>query len=222
MSVFGKLVRRLRYGRPVIVVSGLPRSGTSMAMKMLEAGGLELVVDGVRTADDDNPKGYFEDERVKELGEMEDKSWLRHARGKVIKVVSSLLQYLPPENFYRIVFMRRNLHEVLASQAKMLDRRRESSETSDDEMLAMYENHIEKVEFQLRFRPNFEAVFVNYSDALDRPAEEARRIDEFMGGTLDVNRMAAVADRSLYRNRRTEDGRDLAVEPGVEATGHGD
>jgi hypothetical protein len=199
-------IRRLRYGQPVVVVSGLPRSGTSMAMKMLEAGGMDLVVDNVRTADVDNPKGYYEDERVKDLAEMEDTSWVAGARGKVIKVVSSLLNYLPKDSTYKVVFMRRNLHEVLASQGKMLDRRNEESHTDDHDLLAMYESHLEKVEFQLRFRPNFEALYVNYPDVIAEPASEARRIADFVGGKLDVERMAAAVDGSLYRNRCTEDG----------------
>jgi hypothetical protein len=205
-TFLSSLTRRLRHGRPVVIVSGLPRSGTSMAMKMLEAGGLELVVDNIRTADEDNPKGYYEDERVKDLGEMQDKGWLRDARGKVIKVVSSLLNYLPANNSYKVVFMRRNLHEVLASQTKMLDRRNEESHTEDQDLLAMYESHLEKVEFQLRFRPYFEALYVNYSDVVAEPAREARRIADFIGGNLAVDRMAGAVDGSLYRNRRTEDG----------------
>jgi hypothetical protein len=205
-SILQTLLRRLRYGRPVVVVSGLPRSGTSMAMKMLEAGGMELVVDNIRTADEDNPKGYYEDERVKDLAEMHDKSWLAGARGKVIKVVSSLLNYLPKGNDYRVVFMRRNLHEVLASQSKMLDRRNEKSQTEDENLLAMFESHLEKVQFQLRFRPNFETLYINYADVVAEPAKEAQRLAEFVGGNLDVVGMAAAVDGSLYRNRRTDDG----------------
>ena len=106
-----KIRLKLKYGSPVILVSGLPRSGTSMAMKMLDAGGLSVIQDGVREADEDNPKGYFEDERIKDLAEMEDKDWFRGLRGRVIKVVSSLLQYLPDDNFYKVVFVRRDLHE---------------------------------------------------------------------------------------------------------------
>jgi hypothetical protein len=205
-SMLKKLTRRLRYGKPVVIVSGLPRSGTSMAMKMLVAGGLEPVVDNVRTADEDNPKGYFEDERVKDLAEMRDKTWLRPARGKVIKVVSSLLTHLPADNAYKVVFMRRHLHEVLASQAKMLERRGEPSHTEDEELLAMYRAHLDKVEFQLRFRPNFEALYVDYTDAVADPAAQARRIAEFVGGRLDVERMVEAVDGSLYRNRAGEDG----------------
>jgi len=199
-------IRRLKYGRPVVIVSGLPRSGTSMAMKMLEAGGLQPVVDDVRTADIDNPKGYYEDERVKDLAEMDDTSWVRAARGKVIKVVSSLLNYLPATNTYKVVFMRRNLHEVLASQAKMLERRAEASHTDDDELLAMYEAHLEKVQFQLRFRKNFETLYVNYADVVGDPVSEARRIADFVGGGLDVEKMSTAVDGSLYRNRATGDG----------------
>ena len=201
-----RFVRRLKSGKPVVIVSGLPRSGTSMAMKMLEAGGMELVVDNIRTADEDNPKGYYEDERVKDLSEMEDISWLKEARGKVIKIVSSLLNHLPESNTYKVVFMRRNLHEVLASQTKMLDRRDEESHTEDADLLSMYEAHLAKVEFQLRFRSNFETLYVDFSDAIRDPATHVRRIADFVGGDLDVERMAEAVDGSLYRNRRTGDG----------------
>ena len=201
MSKLGRLVRRIRYGEPIIVVSGLPRSGTSMTMKMLDAGGLKTVTDDKRSADEDNPKGYFEDERVKDLGQMEDRSWLRAARGKVIKVVSSLLQYLPEDNNYQVIFMRRNLKEVLASQAKMLDRRGEASHTSDEELIAKYESHLEKVEFQLRFRPWFDALYLDHRSVLSDPAGAARKINEFLGGKLDERRMAEAVDPNLYRNR---------------------
>ena len=203
MPIVSKLVRRLKYGRPVVVVSGLPRSGTSMAMKMLEAGGLEVVTDEIREADEDNPKGYYEDERVKDLAETGDRSWVRGARGKVIKVVSSLLQYLPKDNFYRVVFMRRNLHEVLASQAKMLERREEGSETKDEDMLAMFSSHLDKVQFQLRFRDYFEVLYVDYRAVLEDPVREARRLNDFFGGSLDEGKMVEVVDPELYRNRFT-------------------
>jgi len=201
MSRLGKLMRRIKSGEPIVVVSGLPRSGTSMTMKMLEAGGMQPVTDAIRSADEDNPRGYFEDERVKDLGHMEDRSWLRAARGKVIKVVSSLLQYLPDDNFYKVIFMRRNLHEVLASQAKMLDRRGEAAQTSDEELITMFESHLEKVEFQLRFRPWFDALYVDHRSVLSDPAGAARRINEFLGGKLDERRMAEAVDPNLYRNR---------------------
>ena len=201
MSKLGRLVRRIRSGAPVIVVSGLPRSGTSMTMKMLEAGGLQPVTDQVRSADEDNPRGYFEDERVKDLAQMEDRSWLRAARGKVIKVISSLLQHLPEDNTYKVIFMRRNLREVLASQAKMLDRRGEAAQTSDDELIQLFESHLGKVEFQLRFRPWFDVLYVDHRSVLQDPAGAARRINDFLGGRLDERRMAEAVDPNLYRNR---------------------
>ena len=201
-SWFDRLRLKLKYGTPVILVSGLPRSGTSMAMKMLDAGGFNVIQDGIRRADEDNPKGYYEDERVKDLAQMEDTSWFRDLRGRVIKVVSSLLQYLPDENFYKVVFVRRDLHEVLASQQKMLDRREEDNETEDEAMLKMYQQHLEKVEFQLRFRKHFDVLYLNYRDVLSDPMREAERLSGFFGGRLDVDAMAAVVDPDLYRNRR--------------------
>ena len=204
MSKLGKLVRRMKGGAPVIVVSGLPRSGTSMTMKMLEAGGLQPVTDQVRSADEDNPRGYFEDERVKDLAQMEDRSWLRAARGKVIKVISSLLQHLPDDNFYKVIFMRRNLSEVLASQAKMLDRRGEAPQATDEELIKLFESHLEKVEFQLRFRPWFDVLYVDHRSVLQDPAGAARRINEFLGGRLDERRMAEAVDPNLYRSRAEE------------------
>jgi len=201
-SWFQKMRLKMKYGSPVILVSGLPRSGTSMAMKMLDAGGLSVIQDGIRVADEDNPKGYFEDARIKDLANMEDKSWFRDLRGRVIKVVSSLIQYLPDDNFYRVVFVRRNLHEVLASQQKMLDRREENNQTEDEAMLKMYEQHLEKVQFQLRFREYFDVLYLNYRDVLTDPQREAERMNDFFGGRLDVDAMTAVVDPNLYRNRR--------------------
>ncbi len=192
---------KLKYGEALVLVSGLPRSGTSMAMKMLEAGGMDVIQDGIRTADIDNPKGYYEDERIKNLADMPDKSWLRDIRGRVIKVVSSLLQYLPAENRYKVIFMRRNLQEVLASQAKMLQRRGEQHDAPDEEMQKMYEQHLEKVSFQLRFRKNFEVLYLDYREALEKPREAAEKIAAFLERKMDLDAMAGVVDPSLYRNR---------------------
>lgn len=201
MEALRQIYRRARFGRPVIVVSGLPRSGTSMAMKMLEAGGVALVADHERTADVDNPKGYFEDERVKELARAEDAAWVVEARGKGIKVVSSLLQYLPRELNYRLLFMRRSLHEVIASQNKMLERRGERSETADERMLELYAAHLRRVDAMLRHAPHFRRIDLHYTAVLERPREQAERIRRFLGRDLDPERMAAAVDESLYRNR---------------------
>ena len=202
MASIQQLYRRLRFGDPVIVVSGLPRSGTSMAMKMLEAAGLHPVQDGIRTADEDNPKGYYEDERVKDLHQSEDLSWLKNARGKAIKIISFQLKFLPEDLNFKILFMRRNIEEVLASQAKMLDRRGETSDTDDSTMAEVYENHLWQVNRLLKRRSGFESLDVHYRSVLNDPMVEAGRIASFLDSDLDAQDMAAVVDPSLYRNRR--------------------
>lgn len=201
-----KLFRSLRHGRPVIVVSGLPRSGTSMTMKMLEAAGLGVVTDGERTADEDNPKGYFEDERVKQLEARSDKAWLREARGRVIKVISFLLKDLPRDNNYRVIFMKRDLDEVLASQKKMLVRRGEESESSDERMKELYGNHLWRVSYLLQHDPAFQSIEVGYREVLESPQVQAQRIATFLSGNLPVEKMVAVVDEQLYRNRKPSPG----------------
>ena len=195
------LYRRLRFGEPIVIVSGLPRSGTSMAMKMLEATGYPIVSDGIRTADEDNPKGYYELERVKDLAKETDFSWLEGARGRAIKIISYLLKELPPDYNYKVLFMRRDLSEVLASQQKMLQRRDESSETEDERMMELYENDLWKANYLLKHQPQFEHLQVHYRQVLDEPLLAARQINEFLGGHLDVEKMARVVDPDLYRNR---------------------
>ena len=196
-----RLIRGWRYGDPIVVVSGLPRSGTSMAMKMLDAAGIPIISDGIRSADEDNPKGYFELERVKDLAQENDWSWLSDARGKAIKIISYLLKELPSNHNYKIVFMRRDLEEVLASQAKMLERRGEPNEIDDAKMIELYENDLWKANYLLKNSPHFEPLQIIYREVLDGPEEQARRLNEFLGGSYDVQKMASAVDPSLYRNR---------------------
>ncbi len=195
-------LRKRKYGDEVIVVSGLPRSGTSMMMKMLDAAGLPIMTDHERTADEDNPKGYFEFERVKNLAEEQDKSWVRGARGKVVKVISHLLAELPDENFYRVILMRRDVSEILASQNKMLDRRGEENPIEDEKAKEQYIRHLVDIQYLARKRPNFEMIEVKFREALDDPLPFATAVNEFLGGRFDVEAMASVVDPKLYRNRR--------------------
>jgi hypothetical protein len=188
--------------QPIVVVSGLPRSGTSMMMKMLAAGGLEPLTDELRAADVDNPKGYYEFERVKGL-DKGDTSWLPMARGKVVKVISYLLQYLPPNETYQVVFLRRNLEEILASQRKMIINRGEDPNQMDDARVAeMFTRHVDLVERWLWSRPNVETLYVHYSDMLAGPEAEIQRVARFLGRDLNEAAMAQVIDPVLYRNRQ--------------------
>lgn len=190
------------YGPSIIIVSGLPRSGTSMMMKMLEAGGVSIMTDAVRTADIDNPKGYYEYERVKDLEKEKDKSYIREGRGKALKVISWLLKDLPEENHYKIIFMRRDLTEVIASQNKMIKNRGEVDQSDDRMMADAYLNHLASVRILARKRPNFEMVEIRYDTAVKDAKSAAKQVNAFLSGNLDEAKMAQVVDAELYRNRK--------------------
>src|SRR5690606_31120976 len=157
--------------------SGLPRSGTSMMMKMLDAAGIPIMTDAVRTADVDNPKGYFEYERVKDLEKETDRSWVREARGKALKVISWLLKDLPDDNAYEIIFMRRDIDEVLASQNKMLAHRGEADGTDDAVMAEAYRNHLAAVRIMARKKPNWRMIEIRYDESVRDPASVARQVN---------------------------------------------
>jgi broad-specificity NMP kinase len=184
----------------ITIVSGLPRSGTSMMMKMLEAGGMEVLTDQVREADVDNPMGYYEFERVKQLET--DQSWLPEARGRAVKMVSALLKHLPATYRYRVIFMLRQMDEILASQQQMLIRRGEDADrVSDETMAEMFGRHLQQMRDWLARQPNVDVLYVHYGDVLADPATAAKRIAGACGGMLDAQAMARVVDRSLYRQR---------------------
>jgi hypothetical protein len=197
-------LRRRKYGEPVIIVSGLPRSGTSMMMKMLDAARLPIMTDHERTADEDNPKGYFEFERVKDLKGEADKSWVRNARGKVLKVISHLLEDLPGDNYYKVILMRRDFDEIIASQNKMLERRGEANPVEDEKAKEAYIRHLVDVRFLVRKRPNFEMLEIHYTQALEAPRTFVADVNTFLGGNLDSDAMMEVVDPDLYRNRKIE------------------
>ena len=195
---------RLRYGQPVVLVSGLPRSGTSMLMQMLEKGGMPIVTDKTRTPDEDNPRGYHEFERIKELDRTRNKSWLQNYRGQVIKTISFLLQDLPLNLNYQVLFMRRNIDEVLRSQNKMLERNGTAGTVvSDEKMRLNYELHLKKVYYRLGRTPNFQVLYLDYPAIIEDPLREARRISAFLGRHLDVEAMAGAVEAGLYRNRQS-------------------
>jgi hypothetical protein len=185
----------------ITIVSGLPRSGTSMMMTMLAAGGVPAYTDNIRAADEDNPKGYYELERVKKMPDG-DIDWLPEAKGKAVKVISALLEHLPPEYNYRVLFMQRKMEEVLASQKQMLIRNGKPTDTVRDEQLAdMYAKHLVKVNAWLADQANFSVLDLDYNKMLDDPSKYADYVNNFLGGTLDVEAMVGVVDNRLYRQR---------------------
>ncbi|MBK7218139.1 MAG: sulfotransferase domain-containing protein [Candidatus Promineofilum sp.] len=207
-KLFGKLLGEakptLPRSEPIVIVSGLPRSGTSMMMKMLEAGGIPPLTDKLRTADNDNPKGYYEFERVKQM-DKGDTAWVADAPGKVVKVISALLKHLPPGYNYQVVFLRRHMSEILASQRKMLINRGEDPDKMDDAQMGMlFENHVRQVEKWLAQQSNIEVLYVHYSDVMADPLTAINSMSRFLGRDMDVRAMAEVVDPNLYRNRQTE------------------
>ncbi len=200
--MFSKLLGSRKPSQPqtVIVVSGLPRSGTSMMMKMLAEGGLPVLTDAIRAADEDNPNGYFELEVVKQLSEGK-RDWLAGADGKLVKVISALLEHLPPENHYKVLFMERQIAEILASQRKMLARRNETSSVSDEEMEAQFREHLKVIKYWLARQPNMEVMYIDYNRMMADPDQYLQKIAAFVGLPLDIEKMRSVPNEQLYRNR---------------------
>jgi hypothetical protein len=187
----------------ITIVSGLPRSGTSLMMQILEAGGLPILKDDIREADTDNPKGYYEFERVKQVAQ--DQAWLQDARGKAVKMVSALLLDLPGRYTYRVIFMRRKMEEILASQKTMLKRSGKPTDaTGDDKMAALFHKHLSRVEKWIGEQPNVQVLYVSYNELMANPTKEIKRINQFLGNELDAKKMASVIDRTLYRQRSTD------------------
>jgi len=184
----------------IVIVSGLPRSGTSLMMQMLVNGGLEGVTDNIRTADTDNPRGYYEFERVKKI--KEDTSWLPQVRGKVVKMVSQLLYDLPAIERYRIIFMERDLDEMLVSQEKMLERLGRKA-APREEIKRAFTLHLKRLYQWLDQQKNMDVLRISYNTLLQHPEEQARLVREFLNDGVDLERMVSTVDHGLYRNRKS-------------------
>ena len=183
----------------IAIVSGLPRSGTSMMMKMLDAGGMEIISDGERKADEDNPRGYYEFEKVKKL--QENASWLDFANKKAVKIIFNFLYNLPEDKYYKVIFMQRNLDEIIASQNKMLKRRGESSEVSDVQLKQLFEQEIKKIKRWLSTQKNFDVLYLAYDRIIGDPVGSAHKVNAFLDKRLNEDKMVNVVDKSLYRNK---------------------
>lgn len=185
----------------ITVVSGLPRSGTSMMMQTLVAGGLKALTDQQRMADSDNPAGYLELEAVKQLPRGED-AFLAEAQDKVIKVIHALLMYLPARYRYQVVFIHRNLGEVVASQKIMLERRdKVGAALSESQLISVLEKQRDKALIWLRAQSNCEVIEIKHAEVISDPQKQMERINSFLGGQLDVQAMAGAVNPALHRHK---------------------
>jgi hypothetical protein len=187
----------------VTIVSGLPRSGTSLMMQMLAAGGLPILTDGLRAPDEDNPRGYNEWEKIKTLPQ--NPGCIAEAEGKVVKVISSLLMSIPQDRTYQVIFMCRPLEEVVTSQAVMIERRGTTGpRLPAAAMLGALTAHANLVTSWLKARTNLEVCWVEYHTLLSEPLDEAHRIAKFLDAPLNTEAMAAQVDPSLCRQREKQ------------------
>ncbi len=190
----------------IIVVSGLPRSGTSLMMQILQAAGIPLLTDNERPADSNNPKGYFEFERVKSLPN--DIAWLPDARGKAVKIISHLLYHLPDTYSYAVIFMNRDLDEIIQSQNKMLQKMNQPlGQLSRIRLKERFALHLQKIHWWLSARPNFVFQDVRFSDLIFSPHSELRKVWQFLGTESLTEAVLPVIDSGLYRNRTDDQGR---------------
>lgn len=197
-EIHTKILNQIMKGE-IIIVSGLPRSGTSMLMQMLQAGGLDILTDNVRQPDENNPKGYLEYAPVKNL--KKDQSFLVQAEGKVIKVITQLLKYLPEQFSYKVIFVKRDMHEILTSQQKMIGK---AGETYSVSLAQAFEREIELVDIWAHKEPNVEILYLNYEDVIYDTDAQIQSISGFTGKHLDKNKMKEAVHLDLYRNRLSQ------------------
>ncbi|MDT0559040.1 alkaline phosphatase family protein [Ichthyenterobacterium sp. W332] len=180
----------------IVIVSGLPRSGTSMMMQMLYKGGIKVLTDEKRKADRSNPKGYFEYEPVMSIHK--DNSWLSKAENKSVKVVAPLLKHLDSKFRYKIIFMNRDLNEVVKSQQIMTGR---NPDELPVKLLNAFKKQLKKVEAWKDSEPGVELIYLNYKDVLQNPIDAADKIESFIGVKMEKNGMVQSVDKTLYRNK---------------------
>ena len=172
-----------------------------MMMKILAEASVSIVTDERRTADMDNPNGYFELETVKQMS-AGNVSWLVDAGGRAVKVISSLLEYLPAQYSYKIIFMEREIHEILASQRKMLERRNETSDVDDVRIAEQFRMHLSLIRPWLARQPNMEVLYISYNSLMSNPEPYCRQVIEFIAcEPIHLGRMLTVPSGELYRNR---------------------
>ena len=186
----------------ITIVTGLPRSGTSLMMQILEKAGMEILTDELRKADESNQRGYYEYEKVKSL--MKDSSWVGDAEGKVLKVISGLLSFLPAKFEYKIVFMQRDIDEVLSSQSRLLERKGVTKKADYKILKMTFEKQLMVIKKLLSQKPNVDLLEVSYRDLVLNPESEIYKINGFFGNTLDTEKMVLAVDKTLYREKKED------------------
>ena len=186
--------------QPIVVVSGLPRSGTSMVMQMLAAGGMPVLVDEHRAPDESNPKGYFEYEPVKKL--RIDDSWLPQACGKAVKIIAQLLPSLPKQYRYQVLFIERDMNEVIASQEAMLQRNNQAgAQLTQEQLSQVFLTQVSRVRNWLGKQTNMELLSIDHGEVIENAMLSTKRINDFLSVNLDVGSMVSAVDRKFYRHR---------------------
>ena len=188
----------------ITIVSGLPRSGTSMMMQILKNGGISLLVDDIRQADSNNKKGYFEYEKVKSI--KRDKTWFKEAEDKAIKIVSIHLTELPDEFNYKIIFMERDMHEIISSQNKMIKNLGNTAATfqNNSKILSqIFTKQIENIKSSISSKNNIEIIYINYNETIKSPENNCIKIKNFLNDeNIDLSKMIDSIDNNLYREKK--------------------
>ncbi len=182
-----------------IIVTGLPRSGTSMMMRMLKEGGIPILTDNKRQPDEHNPYGYFELEKVKY-----DLSWVSEAEGKAVKLVTMLLKKLPSDNEFYVIFMERNISEIVKSQKEMLEKNGKKMKYPEEELEKIYLSHLKEIKQWISEKDNFKVLYVSYNEAIENPKKIALKIKEFLRKDMNIERMIKAVDKKLYRKKAKE------------------
>ncbi len=187
----------------LVIVSGIPRSGTSLLMQMLNNGGMEILADDIRKPDESNPKGYLELEAIKKLAQ--DNSCLKNQTGKAVKVISHLLKYLPEEQKYKIIFMNRDMNEIIKSQQKMLNK---NEKKYSKELIKAFLKELKHVKQWVKEQPHKEMINLHYKKIIKHPMKAIDKIIQFLGIPLDKEAMRDSIDPRLYRSKIDESEND--------------
>lgn len=184
----------------ITIVSGLPRSGTSLMMQMLERGGMNILTDSFRKADNDNLRGYYEYEKVKSL--QKDNSWMGEAEDRAVKIIVQLLRFIHPDHDYSVIFMVRPIKEIISSQSKMLENLGQQGADLSLELLEKtFSRQVDRAQKWLSVNKKIHTIYMYYPEILNQPEDQAAKIKEFLGIELDTLSMASAVDISLWHQR---------------------